>query len=121
MVTKSVSTSLSPFSFVIWTSSLTFLISVYSSVKWTYYHQPCRIVERIKDNISKIHGIVSFLKNYFVYLFLAALDLRCCAQTFPSCGGRSFPLLQCIRFSLQWLLLCAGSRHASSVAVAFGL
>ena len=33
----------------------------------------------------------SFLKNlfiYLIYLFLAALGLRCCAQAFSSCGER---------------------------------
>ena len=31
-----------------------------------------------------------FLKNfiYFIYLFLAALGLRCCVQAFSSCGER---------------------------------
>ena len=30
-----------------------------------------------------------FLKiNVFIYLFLAALGLRCCAQAFSSCGER---------------------------------
>ena len=27
----------------------------------------------------------SFLKNLFIYLFLAALGLRCCAWAFSSC------------------------------------
>ena len=27
-----------------------------------------------------------FLKKLFIYLFLAALGLRCCAQAFTSCG-----------------------------------
>ena len=36
-------------------------------------------------------GFCIFLKNkfiYFVYLFLAALGLRCCVWAFSSCGGR---------------------------------
>ena len=35
----------------------------------------------------------SFLKNlfiYLIYLFLAALGLRCCAQAFSSCGTQAF-------------------------------
>ena len=28
------------------------------------------------------------LINYFIYLFLAALGLRCCARAFSSCGER---------------------------------
>ena len=27
-----------------------------------------------------------YFKIYFIYLFLAALGLRCCAQAFSSCG-----------------------------------
>ena len=33
---------------------------------------------------------LSFLKIYFIYLFLTALGLRCCAQAFSSCGTRAF-------------------------------
>ena len=29
-----------------------------------------------------------FLKIYFIYLFLAALGLRCCTRAFSSCGER---------------------------------
>ena len=29
-----------------------------------------------------------FFKNKFIYLFLAVLGLRCCAQAFSSCGER---------------------------------
>ena len=29
-----------------------------------------------------------FLKNKFIYLFLAALGLRCCMRAFSSCGER---------------------------------
>ena len=35
--------------------------------------------------------IVFFKKNkfiYFIYIFLAVLGLRCCAQAFSSCGER---------------------------------
>ena len=31
---------------------------------------------------------VSFFTLIFIYLFLAALDLRCCARAFSSCGER---------------------------------
>ena len=30
---------------------------------------------------------------YFIYLFLAALGLRCCAQAFFSCGERGLPFV----------------------------
>ena len=36
-------------------------------------------------------GEETFLKNFiylFIYLFMAALGLRCCAQAFSSCGER---------------------------------
>ena len=29
-----------------------------------------------------------FFKIYFIYLFLAAVGLRCCTQAFSSCGKR---------------------------------
>ena len=30
---------------------------------------------------------------YFIYLFLAALSLRCCARAFSSCGERGLPFI----------------------------
>ena len=35
-----------------------------------------------------MQGFSGFLKKfiYFIYLFLAALGLRCCTWAFPSCG-----------------------------------
>ena len=49
-----------------------------------------------------------------MYLFLAALGLRCCAQAFSSCGEGGYSSLWCVGFSLWWLLLLwsTGSRHA---------
>ena len=47
-----------------------------------------------------------FLKKLF-YLFLAVLDLRCCARAFSSCGERGLLLLRCVGFSLRWLLFVA--------------
>ena len=35
---------------------------------------------------KEIH--VTFLKDYLIYLFLAASDLRCCAWAFSSCSER---------------------------------
>ena len=34
-----------------------------------------------------------FLIHLFIYLFLAALGLRCCAQAFSSCGERGLLFL----------------------------
>ena len=34
------------------------------------------------------HNILFFFLIYFIYLFLAALGLHCCAWAFSSCGER---------------------------------
>ena len=39
-------------------------------------------------NVIRISFLFSFFKNKFIYLFLAALGLRCCAWAFSSCGER---------------------------------
>ena len=60
-------------------------------------------------------NIERFLKKfiYFIYLFLAALGLRCCVWAFSSCGERSYSSLWCTGFSVWWLLLLrsTGSRR----------
>ena len=38
-----------------------------------------------------------FFKNKFIYLFLAALGLRCCVQAFSSCGNRGLPFVAVCR------------------------
>ena len=50
-----------------------------------------------------------------IYLFMAALGLRCCTRAFSSCGERGYSLLWFAGFSWRWLLLlqsmgcrCAG-------------
>ena len=52
--------------------------------------------------------------NLFIYLFMAVLGLRCCAQAFLVAGSGSYSLLRCMGFSSQWLLLLrsVGSRRA---------
>ena len=35
-----------------------------------------------------LSSIIIIFKNLFIYLFLVALGLRCCARAFPSCGER---------------------------------
>ena len=42
----------------------------------------------ILDKMIMVDVLVSFLIDLFIYLFLAALGLRCCAQAFSSCGER---------------------------------
>ena len=58
---------------------------------------------------------LNFLTNLFIYLFWAALGLRCCGQTFSSCGERAS---HCSGFS------CCGVQALgarASVVVARGL
>ena len=55
-----------------------------------------------------------FFIDLFIYLFLAALGLRCCTRAFflvAASGGYSS--LRCTGLSLRWLLLLrsTGSRH----------
>ena len=33
-------------------------------------------------------GTGAFKKNYYLFIYLAALGLRCCARAFSSCGER---------------------------------
>ena len=58
--------------------------------------------------------IIFIFINLFIYLFLAALGLHCCVRAFSSCASGGYSLLQCVGFSLWWLLLLrsAGSRRA---------
>ena len=42
--------------------------------------------------------------NLFIYLFLAALGLRCCAQAFSSCGERGLLVV-----AVRGLLIAAAS------------
>ena len=47
-----------------------------------------------QDDNGAVHAIISqalfssFLKNLFIYLFMAALGLHCCVRAFSSCGDR---------------------------------
>ena len=64
-----------------------------------------------------------FFFNKFIYLFLAALGLRCCMRLSLVAASGGYPLLQRAGFSLQWLLLLwsMGSRCTGSVVVAHRL
>ena len=57
------------------------------------------------------------IKFLFIYLFLAALGLRCCMQAFSSFSEWGYSSLWCVGFLLQWLLLLrsTGSRRVGSV------
>ena len=50
----------------------------------------------------------------FIYLFLAALGLHCCAWVSLVAESGGYSSLRCTGFSLRWLLLLwsMGSRHA---------
>ena len=53
-------------------------------------------MSRIRFNkwveLSAAHFIYLFIVCLFIYLFLAALGLHCCAQAFSSCGERGATL-----------------------------
>ena len=69
--------------------------------------------------------LLDFFKkiNLFIYLFLAALGLGCYSRVFLAAASGDYSSLQCVGFSLWWLLLLwsTGSRHAGSVVVAHRL
>ena len=84
-----------------------------------------------KKNYSKFHY---FFKNkfiYFIYLFLAALGLRCCAQAFSSCGEQGLLFIAVRGLLIAMASLVAEHRlqacrlqqlqHVGSVVVAHGL
>ena len=62
-------------------------------------------------------------KNLFIYLFLAALGLRCCARAFSSCGERGPLFVEVRGFLIAAVSLVAehGLQSAGSVIVAHGL
>ena len=53
--------------------------------------------------------IFSFFLNKFIYLFMAALGLRCCTQAFFLVAtSRGYSSLRCAGLSLRWLLVAHG-------------
>ena len=75
--------------------------------------------------------IYIFLINLFIYSFLAALGLCCCAWDFTSCSEQGYSSLWYTGFPLWWLLFVAAHRlqvrglqqlqQMGSVVVAHGL
>ena len=66
---------------------------------------------------------VFFKFNYFIYLFLVALSLRCCAPAFSSCSERGL-LFIAVRGLLIAVASCCGAQALgtwASVVVARGL
>ena len=51
-----------------------------------------------------------FLTNLFIYLFLAALGLRCCARAFSSCGEQGLLFHCSARASCCGGFSCCGAR-----------
>ena len=76
---------------------------------------PCPLHWQADSQPLRHQGSPLLYINLFIYLFLAALGLRCCAQAFSGFSERGYSSLQCAGFSLQWLLLLrsTGSRCAS--------
>ena len=72
------------------------------------------IFSLIEIIISKIILLLFIYLNKFIYLFLAALGLRCCTRTLVAVSG-GYSLLWCVGFSLRWplLLQSTGSKHAA--------
>ena len=64
-----------------------------------------------------------FKINLFIYLFLAALGLCCCAWAFFSCGewGLPFVVVRRLLIAVASLVVEHGSRHTGSVVVVRGL
>ena len=52
---------------------------------------------------------VFFKFNYFIYLFLAALSLRCCAPAFSSCSERGLLFIVERRLLIAMASHCGGS------------
>ena len=72
---------------------------------------------------EKFVRLFSGLHYFIIYLFMAALSLRCCTQAFSSCGERGLLFL-----SVRGLLIAVASLVAehglyarASVVVALGL
>ena len=65
-----------------------------------------------------------FFLIYFIYLFLAALGLRCCARAFSSCSERGLLLVPVHGLLIAVTSLCWGARALgawASVVAACGL
>ena len=65
-----------------------------------------------------------FKKSNFIYLFLAALGLRCCTWAFCSCGERGLLFIVVCELLIAVASLCCGAwalGAQASVAVAHGL
>ena len=59
-----------------------------------------------------------FIFYKFIYLYLAALGLHCCARAFSSCGKQGLLFVEVRRLLLPWLLLLQsrGSRREGFIS-----
>ena len=83
----------------------------------------------LKCDLEQLSNILKI--NLFIYLFLAALGLRCCTQAFSSCGERGLLFVAVHGFLIAVVSLvvehgCQAQRlqqlqHTGSVVVAHGL
>ena len=55
---------------------------------------------------------------YLFILFLVILGLHCFVRVFSSCGVQGLLFMQCVGFSLPWLLLLSTGSRAWASAVA---
>ena len=55
---------------------------------WKFSEPPSIGILRRLPHVGMVSYYYYFLINLFIYLFLAALGLHCCAQAFSSCGER---------------------------------
>ena len=65
-----------------------------------------------------------YFKNYFIYLLLAALELRCCAWAFSSCGQQGLLFIAVRGLLIAVASLCCRAQALGarvSVVVACGL
>ena len=49
-------------------------------------HKDVNVLNTTELYTKKMATVVNFFLIYFIYLFLAALGLRCCARAFSSCS-----------------------------------
>ena len=74
---------------------------------------PCQeqlVTEAGQSNFTL--GQCIFFFKIYLFQFLAVVGLRCCTRAFSGCSGQGLSSLQCVGFSLHWLLLWStGSRH----------
>lgn len=71
----------------------------------------------INNSVEMFSDFFFFFWGYFKYLFLPALGLRCCARTFPGCGGQGLLSLVVRGSSLKRLSRCRGQAPGAQVSL----